>query len=299
MTAEIRVGTSGYSFKDWVGTVYPERTRAREYLMLYAQDFDAVEINSTFYRVPPADMVERMAAKVPDGFRFTVKAPQTMSHDRKRFAETKGPFLRAVEPLKRAGMLGGVLVQFPQSFPMDARSAEFLPRVADAFRFAGCKVFVEFRHQSWYRDATYELLERLGVGFVNVDLPALGTLPKPSAIVTCGQAYVRLHGRNREMWYRHPTPSHRYDYSYGDGELVEWTGRIAQMAEHAGVVYAFMNNCHMGSSYVDALRLKQRLGQPVRATHDLPGTLFEAPASRSYVDALAQRVEAARHRDRT
>ena len=298
MAGEIRIGTSGYSFKDWVGTVYPAGTRASEYLRYYVKDFDTVEMNATFYRVPSPDVTARIAQKVPNGFCFTVKAPRTMSHERKRFDEAKEPFLRALAPLQDAGMLGGVLVQFPQSFHLDAHSVDVLPRLADAFRPAEYSVFVEFRHRSWCQDAVYEQMEQLGLGVVNVDLPAIGTLPRPSAIVTTDRAYVRLHGRNRDMWYRHPTPSHRYDYAYPDQELDEWGKRIAEMAEKASVVFSFSNNCHMGSSYVDALRLKQRLGQPIRTKSDAPVMLFEADGRRPYVETLARQVAAAHDRER-
>jgi len=297
MVAEIRVGTSGYSFRDWVGTVYPSGTRAAEYFGRYARDFDAVEVNSTFYRIPSPDVTMRMAEKAPSGYCFTVKAPRQMSHNRDGYATAEGPFLRALKPLADGGMLGGILVQFPQSFHREKKSAEVLPRLADTFRSAGHRVFVEFRHCSWYCDAVFGRMQDLGLGMVNVDLPAIGSLPEPSSIATSDAAYVRLHGRNRDMWHDHPTPSHRYDYSYADRELDEWVARIEQMAQRVGIVFAFTNNCHMGSSYVDALRIKQRLGQPVRCDADAPTTLFESRDEGTYVATLARRVTAARERE--
>ncbi|HDL85176.1 MAG TPA: DUF72 domain-containing protein, partial [Candidatus Acetothermia bacterium] len=116
MTASIHVGTSGYSFKDWLGAVYPAKMKAGEFLSYYAKMFDCVEINSTYYRVPSPSMFEGMLNKVPLDFTFIVKVPKEMTHDREKFASVLSPFITGIASLIDAGQLGGLLAQFPYSF---------------------------------------------------------------------------------------------------------------------------------------------------------------------------------------
>lgn len=272
MTAEIRVGTSGFSFPDWVGTAYPPGTRPAEFFDRYVRWFDAVEINSTYYRIPSPRTFERLAERAPAGFTFVVKLPREMTHEREGFDAARVPFLEAIRPLADAGRLGGLLAQFPSSFRPGSAAREHVEAVAKAF--PDTPLCAEFRHESWLTDETWNHLRRLGVGFVNVDLPELPGLPKPSEIVTGPIAYARLHGRNRAAWWEHPTPSHRYDYLYNEAELGDWAARIERMAAHADVCFAFSNNCHLGQSVVNALQLVQRLGLPVPAAGDA-GELFQ------------------------
>jgi len=260
MTASIHVGTSGYSFKDWRGTVYPARARAGDFLSYYAKMFDCVEINSTYYRVPSPSMFTNMLKKVPTDFTFIVKLPKEMTHDREKLASVISPFLAGVAPLIDAGQLGGLLAQFPYSFKATSQGRDHLKRLADVFAGRNIPLNIEFRHASWYNDVTYAMLKELRLGFVNVDLPRLPGLPGPSNVVTSDVAYYRLHGRNAKAWWNHPTPSHRYDYLYSDDQLEEWAQRVEQAAPKAKTSYIFNNNCHLGQSVVNALHLHQRLG---------------------------------------
>ena len=273
MTGTIRVGTSGFSFPDWVGTAYPSGTRPGEYFDRYVRWFDAVEINSTYYRIPSPRTFERMAERAPAGFTFVVKLPREMTHEREGFDATREPFLAAIRPLADAGRLGGLLAQFPSSFRPGAAARAYLEGLVRALP-ADVPLCAEFRHESWATGETWSHLQRLGVGFVNVDLPELSGLPKPSEVVTAPVAYARLHGRNRETWWEHPTPSDRYNYLYNEAELDGWATRIGHMAEKADVCFAFSNNCHLGQSVVNALQLVQRLGLPAPAAGDA-GELFE------------------------
>ena len=259
--ASIEIGTSGYSFGDWVGTVYPPDARQSDFLKHYARLFQAVEVNATYYRIPPPVTFERMLAKVSESFVFVVKAPKEMTHERSRFADAVRPFNQAIRPLIEARQLGGLLAQFPFSFRPCEESAGHLARLADAF-VERLPVNVEFRHSSWMTDDTFRLLERLGLGFVNVDLPHLPNLPTPTETLTSSVAYVRLHGRNAKMWWRHPTPSHRYDYTYTQTELDPWAKSARRMAEKAKRAFVFTNNCRLGQSVISALRLMEQLGLP-------------------------------------
>jgi len=298
MAAKLRFGTSGYSFNDWVGIVYPEGTRASDFLSTYAKDFDAVEVNFTYYRDPTPEIFEGMLRKVSADFDFVIKAPKGMTHDRTKLAASSETFVTALKPLIDEGQLGGVLLQFPQSFhPTDA-AFDHLKNVADVFIPMGVDTNVEFRHKDWNQDCVYELLERLNLGFVNVDLPKLDALPGQTNIVTSDVAYYRLHGRNADMWYKPPSGSYRYDYLYNDSELEEWALRVEESLDHAEKVYVFNNNCHKGSSFANALRLKQRFDQTVRSEADAEATLFASADPEHRITELTRRVTEARSGER-
>jgi len=294
MTAELRIGTSGYSFSDWVGTVYPEGTRPSDMLKTYAKDFDAVEINFTYYRNPTPGIFEGMLRKVNSDFEFVVKAPKGMTHEREAMASVAKSFVKSLKPLIDSGQLGGVIVQFPQAFHANDSAMDHIRQVADVFVPNDIKTSIEFRHKGWNQDRVYELLEKLRLGFVNVDLPRIEALPAPTNIMTNDLAYYRLHGRNAAMWYKPPTGSHRYDYLYNDEELEEWAQRIEESADVAWKVYVFTNNCHKGSSFVNGLRLKQRFDQHVRTEAEADQTLFAGTDPEDRLEAMTQRVQAAR-----
>ena len=296
MTAELQIGTSGYSFSDWVGTVYPEGTRPSDMLKTYAKDFDAVEINFTYYRDPTPGIFEGMLRKVDSNFEFVVKAPKGMTHERGAMASVAKSFVGSLKPLIDSGQLGGVIVQFPQAFHAADPAMDYLRQVADVFVPNGIKTSIEFRHNSWNQDHVYELLQKLQLGFVNVDLPRISALPAPTNIMTNDVAYYRLHGRNKAMWYNPPTGSHRYDYLYNDEELEEWARRIEDsiQSEATWKVYVFTNNCHKGSSFVNGLRLKQRFDQHVRTEAVAEQTLFASSDPTERIIELTDRVAAAR-----
>lgn len=298
MAAEVRIGTSGYHFKDWVGTIYPKGLPSREFLPYYARMFDCVEINTSFYRVPEASLFEGMLKKVPDGFLYVVKTPKEITHDRARFEEVVEPLLAGIEPLHSAGRLSCLLAQFPYAFKPDSASVSHLEKLAANLLGAGIPVNVEFRHDGWYREEMFSMLRDMGLGFVNVDLPRLARLPGPSNIATSPIAYYRLHGRNAEMWWKHPTPSHRYDYSYDDMEITAWTNRIEEMRPNVDMVFAFTNNCRMGASVMDALRMKQLLNlDDLVSDAEAPGGLFKTEAE-DPLEAMRRRIDLAREADR-
>lgn len=294
MMADVRIGTSGYSFPHWVGTVYPEKTVPSDMLATYAKDFDAVEINFTYYRDPTPAIFEGMLRKVDPNFTFVIKAPRGMTHERDAMASVAKPFVQSLAPLRDAGQLGGVLLQFPQSFHLNDLALDHLKHVADIFVSRGIPTSIEFRHKEWYEDRVYQYLQKLQLGLVNVDLPRIGSLPTPTNILTNDVAYFRLHGRNEKAWYNPPTGSHRYDYLYTDEELQQWVGRVKGVLDTATKVYIFTNNCHKGSSFVNGLRLKQYFEQEVRSEADAEGTLFASDDPTARIVTMTQRVIAAR-----
>jgi uncharacterized protein YecE (DUF72 family) len=299
MERTIRVGTSGYTFDDWRGLVYPKSLKGSA-LPYYAKLFDCVEINTTFYRVPPPSLFEGMLEHVGDDFVFLVKLPKEMTHERAAFERVVIPFASAVRPLIRAGQLGGLLAQFPFSFKPEDASFAHLARLADVLGGHGVPINVEFRHAEWIDDSVYEFLEEHDLGFVNVDLPELDGLPRRTDVLTSKVAYYRLHGRNKANWWRDTrNPHDRYDYSYSEGELDEWVERAqdATVRARADVAYLLTNNCRLGQSVISALMLAKKLDLPSPAPPPgLPEEMFEPPTRDELIDRLTRDVAAARGR---
>ncbi len=243
--ARILVGTSGYSFADWVGPFYPPGTRSGDFLRHYAEHFDAVEVNSTYYRIPHPRVIEQMERKTPPRFRFVVKLNQAFTHEGVEDPALARSFLDAVAPLKAAGKYDGLLAQFPWGFQRSPASEAHLARLRE--RFEGEPLFAEFRHESWAAPGLAALLERLGVGYCAVDEPRLPGLMPPVALRTTADAYVRFHGRNAQNWWGRGGGD-RYDWDYSERELGEWLARIAELARQARQTYVFFNNSHAGQA---------------------------------------------------
>jgi uncharacterized protein YecE (DUF72 family) len=226
-----------------------------------------------------------MLKKVPSDFVFVVKLPKECTHEQEKCYLVLLAFKRALEPLLEAEQLGALLAQFPYSFRPSTESIDYLRQLRTAFKTYSHPINIEFRHSSWYNKQTYAMLTDLNLGFVNVDLPNLANLPKPSNIVTSDTAYYRFHGRNSKMWWNHSTPSERYDYLYNDKQLDEWIRRIKQTSSTAKSTYVFTNNCHLGQSVVNALHLHKQLGLPKPA---LPPGLAPEMFEQSTDDLISQ-----------
>jgi len=253
----IRLGTSGYSFADWVGTFYPEGTPRSRMLDEYVAHFDVVEINSSYYRVPDARMFERMCDKTPDGFEFVVKLYKGMTHDIEDDASMYRAFAESVVPLKETDKFGGYLAQFPWKFKNEAEARDHLADLRD--RFGDDPLFVEFRHDSWMRPETFDLLRAIDLGYCSVDEPDLKGLVPPIVEATTTTGYVRLHGRNAKNWWG--KGGDRYDYDYSAGELAEWKEKLLALEEKVKKVYAFFNNCHAGHAARNAELMIEMLGE--------------------------------------
>jgi len=255
-----RVGTSGFSYDDWRGHFYPRGIQDRDMLAFYAERYPMVEINSTYYQVPTARSMEAMTAKVPEGFEFVVKAHQSITHHREAPSDSLPPFLAAVEPVREAGQLGGLLFQFPTSFRHSEENTGFIAELREGLP-RGWPSVVEFRHSSWLRGTVYEALSAMDLGFVNCDMPSIRGLMPPTDVVTTDTAYVRLHGRNAGSWYDHDQAWERYDYSYSDEELSAWVPRLLDIAKRARKAYVVFNNHPRGQSARNADTMKRLLAE--------------------------------------
>jgi uncharacterized protein YecE (DUF72 family) len=272
----LRIGTAGWSYPDWEGIVYPKGvSTTREALVLVAALFDTVEINVTFYRPPTARMSESWVRRVASrpSFRFTAKLWQGFTHQRGALhaAEEKA-FKEGIAPLMESRRLGALLIQFPQSFRSTQPNRSYLEALLD--RFAGYPLVLEARHASWVNDELIEGLDARGVGFCNVDQPVIGEGSPPTSVMTGGLGYVRLHGRNRETWFKKDAGRDaRYDYLYSPEEIREWVERIRRMqarSKGGGEIFIIANNHYRGQGPANALELAHMMsGRPVAAPESL------------------------------
>lgn len=251
----ITLGTSGFSFDDWVGNFYPERTRKADMLGFYATRFHAVEINSTYYGIPPARIMAGLVERTPDAFEFLVKAHKSMTHETAEPTEaTWRAFDDCLAPLVAAGKHRGVLLQFPWAFRPDLAGRRRLDLLHERLSARG-PLFVEFRHAAWLDERVFRYLDERGIGYCSVDEPPLPGLVPPVARLTGSIAYVRFHGRNEKTWWGRGGGD-RYDYDYSPAELTEWVRKIRELAERSRQVYVFFNNCHAGQAARNALLMR-------------------------------------------
>lgn len=236
------VGTSGYSFKDWVGTFYPPDTRQPDMFRQYVKHFKTAEINFTYYRLPDPRTIGAIAAKSPDDFTFWVKANRATTHERDR--SVAGRFIEGIEPMQAAGKLAGVLLQFPQSFHRTAENRRYLADVIEDF--APVPLAVEFRQNSWQHESTLDGLRERGVTLVIPDVPDIAGLFHHPAAATTRTGYLRLHSRDGGKWYA--GGGQRYDYNYSQQQMEALIADWNELAGGVDRVYAFFNNCHGGQA---------------------------------------------------
>jgi uncharacterized protein YecE (DUF72 family) len=250
VVGKIRVGTSGYSYADWVGPYYPPGTPRSEYLKFYAADFSFVELNFSFYTQPKSRILERMIETTHEGFLFSIKAHRSLTHEvGEDAAEAARTFRQGIEPLVDSSRLAAVLLQFPYSFHYTPESRKHLDRVSTLL--AGLPLAFEFRSSEWQRPSVYKTMGERGISLVNVDEPDLPRLPKPDDTVTGELGYIRFHGRNRANWWRGDNTS-RYDYLYTSDELAGWTGRIERVLSRVKLLLIAFNNHYKSQAVKNA-----------------------------------------------
>jgi uncharacterized protein YecE (DUF72 family) len=294
MPATIHVGTCSWADKTLVdsGRFYPPEVakKPKERLRFYGQNFDLVEVDSSFYALPSEDNAAQWATLTPDNFTFDVKAyglftghgvnPKTLPADLREqlpaevregrnvyekdvdpdiVAELYRRFESALLPLDSAGKLGVILFQFPPWFMPRHESREVLRSLRD--RLPQFEIAVEFRSGRWMTDSdvdrTLGLLRDNGLSYVSVDEPqGFASSVPPVAAVTARTGVVRFHGRNAATWEKKAiTAAERFNYDYSDAEFKEWLPRIEQLAEQAQELHLLMNNCHEDKAVNDARQL--------------------------------------------
>jgi len=242
--SEILLGTCGWSYAEWEDSLYKKK---QSKLKKYTSIFPTVEIDSTFYRIPEAGTVLGWARYTPQGFLFSAKLPQTITHkkalDAARDIESDlNQFLEVMGPLVETEKLACILVQLPPFLRFSAgRLESFLALLSRPPQYA-----VEFRHGSWMREKTFRLLERYQVAYTIVDEPLL----PPDIHVTSDIAYLRWHGRGTKPWF---------NYRYSEKELQEWVPRIQKASQRAKKTLGYFNNHYHAYAPENCLQTMQML----------------------------------------
>jgi uncharacterized protein YecE (DUF72 family) len=299
-TADLRIGTSGWNYPSgrgtWNGVFYPpSRGRAKGFdeLSFYAEHFNTVEVNSTFYGQPRPEVTRAWAGRTPAGFEFSVKLYQKFTHPRMfKQAYVKGvasgdaeadrlldvlakpnqsdldDFKRGVDPLASSGKMGALLAQFPPSFKSDGPSREYLAWLLHAF--AGYSVAVELRHSTW-SDAlgeTLALLNGSGAALVQIDEPKFRLSIRQNQLPNIrGFYYMRLHGRNAAQWWTHDKAEDRYNYLYSADEASEFVETLDAAREIVRKAYLYTNNHFSAKSVANAAMIKKQLGEPLEGEY--------------------------------
>ena len=305
---EVRIGTSGWSYPKghgtWNGIFYPDIVGARrgakfDELTFYAEHFDTVEINSTFYRVPAVAAVRGWADRTPKHFEFSLKLFQKFTHPSMYQRSTGAAqatgagaydlgqadvdaFRRAVEPLASAGKLGALLAQFPASFKNEPNTRAYLAWLLEAFK--DYAMAVELRHQSWSDDSreTLALLAEHDAAWAQIDEPKFkGSIRQTFAPNAKTFYYLRLHGRNAAQWWSHTNSEDRYNYLYSTEELEPFAEAAEAASRQVRKAYVYANNHFSAKSVANAAILKHTLGQPLPGAY--PQAFVDAyPASKGW-----------------
>ena len=282
---EIRIGTSGWSYPSgmgtWNGIFYPEpgarppgRGRFDE-LAFYAEHFDTVEINSTFYRVPAVATAQSWARRTPPDFEFSLKLYQKFTHPG-MFQEATGgdpwnlgqqdvdEFRAAIDPLASSRRIGALLAQFPPSFKNEPVSRAYLEWLLERFR--EYPVAVELRHRSWSDDPmeTFAMLQAFDAAWAQIDEPKFRVSIRQSLLPNVRTFYyLRLHGRNAAQWWKHDKSEDRYNYLYTPQELEPFAKAADTASRTVKKAYLYTNNHFSAKSVANAAMLKHQLGQDV------------------------------------
>lgn len=244
-SAPVRIGCSGWVYQHWRGLFYPDKLAVKRWFAFYASEFDTVEINNSFYRLPKAETFDLWREQAPPGFCYAVKANRFLTQA-KKLKECEEPIARMMAPFRHLEhTLGPVLYQLPPRFKVNLERLEsFLQIVPKDVT----NVF-EFRDTSWYCDAVFALLERHGASFCAHDMPGLAS-PR---LAIGPAAYLRFHGGLAKYYGRYP-----------DERLLDWADWIAEQARAGRTVWAYFNNDPEAHAIHDAQTLRAMVRQVVR-----------------------------------
>jgi uncharacterized protein YecE (DUF72 family) len=243
--ARIRIGCSGWNYRHWRGRFYPEGLPQKRWFEFYAEHFDTVEINNSFYRLPKAETFEKWRDQAPPGFCYAVKANRFLTQA-KKLKDCEEPLGRMMAPVRALGdRLGPILYQLPPRFRIN------LERLEDFLKLApkGAISVFEFRDRSWYAPETFALLDRYGASFCVHDMAGSAS----ERIAVGPIAYVRFHGGAGKYWGR-----------YADESLVSWVDWMVAQAKSGRPVWAYFNNDIDAHAIDDAQTLKAMIAQAVR-----------------------------------
>jgi uncharacterized protein YecE (DUF72 family) len=250
ISENVRIGTSGFAYKDWLGNFYPQFLPSADFLQFYASKFHTVEIDSTYYRIPSVSMVDRWAKVTPDGFLFTAKFPRVVTHEGDIDSRLKNA-AGFIEIMSRLGTkLGPLLLQFPYSFkPEEERT---LIRLIESLP-AGRRFAVELRNKSWLDCAhVFDLLKNRNIAFCLIDHPCMPRVD----FLTADFAYFRFLGDRTKI---------ECDFSYArcskEADLEPWAAVIERYSQQGITSFAYFNNHYSGHAPTTAETLKTLLSK--------------------------------------
>ena len=285
--SKLRIGTSGWNYPagrgTWNGIFYPPAVKGRrpkgtgrpkfDELAYYAEHFDTVEINTTFYGQPKASVAHSWAERTPADFEFSLKLYRELTHSA---AATIPPlnipaideYRAGIEPLANAGKIGALLAQFPPSFKQSDESLSYLDALLR--RFSDYPIAVELRHRSWSDDfgATLSLLNSHNAALTQIDEPKFKVSIRQNQLPNItGFYYMRLHGRNAAQWWKHDKSEDRYNYLYSADELKTFSETAESARRLVKKFHLYFNNHFASKAVVNAVMIKKQLGQPVRGVY--------------------------------
>jgi uncharacterized protein YecE (DUF72 family) len=297
-TSDLRIGTSGWNYPTgrgtWNGIFYPPsrgRSKGFDELAFYAEHFNTVEVNSTFYGQPKAEVCRGWALRTPPDFEFSIKLYQKFTHPnmfKDAFVRGVPPgeggilldelarpnesdldaFRSGIEPLASRGKLGALLAQFPSSFKDSPVSRDYLQWLLEAFQ--DYRMAVELRHSSW-SDAvgdTLSLLNPFGSAWVQIDEPKFRLSIKQNFLPNVGGLYyMRLHGRNAKEWWTHERAEDRYNYLYTAPEVSGFVETLDAARQLVKKLYLYTNNHFSAKSVANAAMIKKQLGEPLEGEY--------------------------------
>jgi len=256
--SELYIGTSGYDYPEWKSLFYPEKTARAKFLEYYATQFNSLELNGTYYRMPTSTQMQNMITRTGGKVKFSVKAVQDLTHtaNKSNFRQIASEFKTGIEPLLKDNLLLCALFQFPQSFHYEPEERKYLDLLLNELK--DIPVVVEMRNTQWQTDQVYSALRQRNTGWCITDNPSLSNLPKLEYITTSEIAYIRFHGRNAAMWYKGDNVT-RYDYLYDDSELETFVNPIRELLKHTKIVLLFFNNHAKSQATINAKKIEMLL----------------------------------------
>jgi uncharacterized protein YecE (DUF72 family) len=285
--SNLRIGTSGWNYPagrgTWNGIFYPAAPKGRrgkgearpklDELAYYAEHFETVEVNTTFYGQPKAAVAHTWADRTPSGFEFSLKLYRGLTHADKPGVprldlEAIDEYRRGVEPLARAGKIGALLAQFPPSFKQNAESQGYLDALLHGFR--DYPMAVELRHRSWsdHFSTTLSLLNAHNAALTQIDEPKFKVSIRQNQLPNIsGFYYMRLHGRNADQWWKHDKSEDRYNYLYSADELKPFSDTADAARRLVKKFYLYFNNHFASKAVVNAVMIKHQLGEPVHGVY--------------------------------
>ena len=281
----ILIGTSGYDYPEWKGVFYPIALKRKDFLLYYSTVFNALELNSSFYNMPTAERLSSFYDRSEGRLNFSVKANRLLTHEvGLGWQVAAQDFKSALMPLHKKERLSAILFQFPQSFHYTNENRIYLAKLISEFE--GFPVVIEFRNSEWIRESVFEGLQKRNASIAYCDMPMCrkaqtsitsnyangaerrmpqlknlpdGTLTKTPFIGS--NAYIRLHGRNKNAWYNatedSTNGSARYCYDYSDNELSSFVPIVSKANHEGKKVQMYFNNHPKGSGAKNAKRMRE------------------------------------------